>query len=325
MFRSWRKTRADDGRGRRQRALDARASISLMGFSYNVLASMLVPLIVVLAIADDVHIMQHWDEERRHGDGGDGVQGDRRAPRGAAARRQRHHRARHAVAGHEQRRGGAVVRRRRGGRDHGRLRDLAGVRADAAEPDEAGDRRGAARALPACAPMRRVARVLDARIRARVLAVCAGARRWWLSLGILRLRVDTNHINFFSANHPLGQSAAVIDTKLAGIYSFQILLEGPPDSLKTPDALQRMDRLAERAAASCRTSRKVTSVADYVKRVQQGAERRPAGRRTSSRPTPTPSRRSCSSSRSAARGGTSSSAWWPATTRARRSPSSSSR
>src|SRR4030095_16063582 len=38
----------------------------LMGYSYNVLASMLVPLIVVLAIADDVHIMQHWDEVRRH-------------------------------------------------------------------------------------------------------------------------------------------------------------------------------------------------------------------------------------------------------------------
>ena len=41
---------------------------SLLGFSFNVLASMIVPLIVVLAIADDVHIMQHWDEERRHGD-----------------------------------------------------------------------------------------------------------------------------------------------------------------------------------------------------------------------------------------------------------------
>ena len=41
---------------------------SLMGFTYNVLSSMLVPLIVVLAIADDVHIMQHWDEERRRGD-----------------------------------------------------------------------------------------------------------------------------------------------------------------------------------------------------------------------------------------------------------------
>src|SRR5688572_4411864 len=41
---------------------------SLLGFSYNVLASMIVPLIVILAIADDVHIMQHWDEERRRGD-----------------------------------------------------------------------------------------------------------------------------------------------------------------------------------------------------------------------------------------------------------------
>ena len=39
---------------------------SLLGYTYNVLASMIVPLIVVLAIADDVHIMQHWDEERRH-------------------------------------------------------------------------------------------------------------------------------------------------------------------------------------------------------------------------------------------------------------------
>ena len=27
------------------------------------------------------------------------------------------------------------------------------------------------------------------------------------ALGILRLRVDTNHINFFAASHPLGQSA----------------------------------------------------------------------------------------------------------------------
>ena len=33
---------------------------SLMGFNYNVLSSMLVPLVVVLAIADDVHIMQRW-------------------------------------------------------------------------------------------------------------------------------------------------------------------------------------------------------------------------------------------------------------------------
>ena len=47
---------------------------SLMGFSFNVLTSMLVPLIVVLAIADDVHIMQHWDDELREAErrGGEG-------------------------------------------------------------------------------------------------------------------------------------------------------------------------------------------------------------------------------------------------------------
>ena len=61
--------------------------------------------------------------------------------------------------------------------------------------------------------------------------------------GIRDLRVDTNHINFFSRDHPLGQSARVIDDELSGIYSFQILLEGPPESLGTPENLQRMDRL----------------------------------------------------------------------------------
>ncbi|MGE5815194.1 MAG: efflux RND transporter permease subunit, partial [Acidobacteriota bacterium] len=67
MFRSWRRT------------LLAMVAVlisvfwtlglyTLMGFTYNVLASMLVPLIIVLAIADDVHIMQHYEHERRHRD-----------------------------------------------------------------------------------------------------------------------------------------------------------------------------------------------------------------------------------------------------------------
>ena len=54
--------------------------------------------------------------------------------------------------------------------------------------------------------------------------------------GLAWLRVDTNHINFFRQGHPLSQSAAVIDRQLSGVYSFQLMLEGPPDSLNTPDA-----------------------------------------------------------------------------------------
>ena len=38
----------------------------LCGFTYNVLSSMIIPLVVVLAVADDVHILQHYGQERRH-------------------------------------------------------------------------------------------------------------------------------------------------------------------------------------------------------------------------------------------------------------------
>lgn len=37
----------------------------LMGFKYNVLASMLPPLILVLAVADDMHIVQHFTHQLR--------------------------------------------------------------------------------------------------------------------------------------------------------------------------------------------------------------------------------------------------------------------
>jgi predicted RND superfamily exporter protein len=46
------------------------------------------------------------------------------------------------------------------------------------------------------------------------------------------------------------------------------MLEGPPDSLKTPDALQRIDRL-EQSLREFPHVRKVTSVVDYVKRINK--------------------------------------------------------
>ncbi|HEY6508091.1 MAG TPA: MMPL family transporter, partial [Vicinamibacterales bacterium] len=88
------------------------------------------------------------------------------------------------------------------------------------------------------------------------------------ALGATRLRVDTNHINFFAQSHPLHQSAKVIDEKLSGVYSFNLLLEGAPDSMKSPDALRRMEDLRSRLERRPFV-RKVVSVADYVKRVNQ--------------------------------------------------------
>jgi predicted RND superfamily exporter protein len=238
---------------------------SLLGFSYNVLTSMIVPLIVVLAIADDVHIMQHWDEERRlH-------------PPEEAFKRTVAHLATPLF--------GASVTTALGmlslatssvvavksfgiGAAVGIMIDFAVslvlmptmlslVRAETHEtPNE--------RLL--FGPLRRVA-MFSTRHPGAVLIVTVGIGVA-AALGIVRLRVDTNHINFFSADHPLGASAAVIDGQLSGVYSFQIMLEGPPESLRTPDALQRIDRLQEQLRGFAHV-RKVTSVADYVKRINK--------------------------------------------------------
>jgi predicted RND superfamily exporter protein len=238
---------------------------SLMGFSYNVLSSMIVPLIVVLAIADDVHIMQHWDEERREADAATAFKrtvAHLFAPLlGASATTSL---GMLALATSEV----VAVRTFGIGSAVGIMVDfvislilmptlLSLVKPETAQaPHER-------YLLP---PLRRVAR-LSTRHPKRVF-VASVAVGLVAALGILRLRVDTNHINFFSSSHPISESAAVIDKELAGVYSFQIMLEGPPESLRTPDALQRLDRLSE-DLRRFPSVRKVTSVADYVKRINK--------------------------------------------------------
>jgi predicted RND superfamily exporter protein len=238
-----------------------------MGFSYNVLSSMLVPLVVVLAIADDVHIMQRWDEARKSGSietaFKDTVSHLLTPLFGASATT--------ALGMLSLATSNVMAVRSFGiGSAVGIMVDfvisivlvptlLTFVKAPAvavAPPHE--------RYL--IEPLRRVARLSCAR-PARVLTVAlivAGIAAG----GILRLRVDTNHINFFASSHPLGESARVIDQELSGVYSFQLMLEGPPDSLNTPDALMRLDRLQAQLREFPHV-RKVTSVADYVKRINK--------------------------------------------------------
>jgi predicted RND superfamily exporter protein len=238
---------------------------SLMGFTYNVLSSMILPLIVVLAIADDVHMMQHWDEERRHGDNEHAFKATVAhlvAPLlGASATTalgMLSLATSHVVAVRAFGVGSAV----------GIMIDFAislvlvptlltWVRPETAEaPHE--------RYL--IEPLQRIAR-FSCEYPGRVVAVSLFIG-FIAAIGILRLRVDTNHINFFRATHPISRSASVIDKELSGVYSFQIMLEGPPDSLKTPDALQRIDRL-EHSLRQFPHVRKVTSVVDYVKRINK--------------------------------------------------------
>ena len=239
---------------------------SAAGFTFNVLTSMLTPLVIVLAIADDVHIVQHFDHELRAG-------GDKAAAfkssvahlftplLGASGT---------TALGMLSLATSDVVAVRTFG-----IGAAIGIMVDFAislvfvptlltlvRPDR--DAPPQERWLSA--PLQAVGRFAFSN-PALVVSIVLGASVA-AGLGITRLKVDTNHINFFPASHPLSRSAAVVDRELSGIYSFNILIEGPPDSLGVPDTLARMDRLSS-DLSRLPFVRKTTSVADYVKRVNQ--------------------------------------------------------
>lgn len=236
------------------------------GFSFNVLTSMLTPLIVVLAIADDVHIVQHFDHELR-------VTGSKEHAFRSSVR----HLFGPLLAASGTTALGMLslvtsdvvaVRTFGIGAGVGIMVDFAlslafvpalltFVRPDPLPPPQESWFTGPMRRTGAFSYMhpRFVLAVMT------IVVIVTG-------VGVTRLRVDTNHINFFADTHPLTRSAAVIDRQLGGIYSFNILLEGAQESMRTPDTLSRVDRLS-RGLEALPNVRKVVSVADYVKRVHQ--------------------------------------------------------
>lgn len=239
---------------------------TLLGFKYNVLASMIPPLIIVLAIADDVHIVQHFIHELR--ESGNHRQAFMSSVQhlalplfGASAT---------TALGLLSLATSNVLSVRTFG-----IGSAVGVMVDFAmslvflptlltlvPPDTAPPPQE--RWL--MKPLRRVAHfsmsharlVLGGLLLASVVAMT----------GIWKLRVDTNHINFFGPSHPLHQSAEVIDRQLSGVYSFSIMLDGPPDSMKAPETMQRMETLRSHIE-KLPFVRKVVSPADYVKRVNR--------------------------------------------------------
>ena len=273
-----------------------------MGFEYNVLASMLPPLVIILAIADDVHIVQHFNHELR--ETGSKEIAFKSSVRhlftpllGASAT---------TALGLASLATSNVVAVRSFGIGAG-----VGVMVDfimslvlvpsllmLLKPESG----TAPQERYLIGPMQAVAR-FSMNYARTVLAVTFGILAIGM-VGLIWLHVDTNHINFFPADHPLHRSADVIDRKLSGIYSFNVLLEGPPDSMKTPDTLRRMEQLRQRLQ-QLPYVRKVTSLADYVKRVNRelggGAETaavlpaapRRSPRNCSSSSSPTTGARSC--------------------------------
>jgi predicted RND superfamily exporter protein len=238
----------------------------LMGFTYNILASMMPPLVMILAIADDVHIVQHFTEDLRATGSKEhafksSVQHLFAPLLGASAT---------TALGLASLATSHVVAVRAFG-----IGAAVGVMVDfvmslVLVPTLLTFITPSAAVAPQeryfLGPMQRVARF--SMRNARQVVIATGVLMAVGLLGLRWLHVDTNHINFFAEDHPLHQSATVIDQELSGIYSFNILLEGPPDSMKSPDALRRMEELRVRLQ-KLPFVKKVVSVADYVKRVNR--------------------------------------------------------
>ena len=239
---------------------------SMMGFTYNILASMLPPLVIILAIADDVHIVQHFNHELRETGSKEhafksSVQHLFVPLLGASGT---------TALGLLSLSTSDVVAVRSFG-----IGAATGVMVDFVmslvlvptllmflRPETA----MAPQERYLVGPMQRVAR-LSIRHARRVIAVAVVIVAV-SGVGLAWLHVDTNHINFFAKDHPLHESADVIDRDLSGIYNFSILFEGEPDSMKSPDTLRRMEELRSRVER-LPVVRKVVSVADYVKRVNR--------------------------------------------------------
>lgn len=264
MFRSWRKTVLTFA-AILVSLLWTLGLYDLFGFSYNVLSSMIVPLVVVLAIADDVHILQHYGHLRRHTSHEQAfvhTVSHLLAPLFGAS-------ATTALGMLSLATSQVVAVREFGmGSAIGVMVDffisivfvptmLVWVKAETADVPQESWFLG---------PLRRVS-MFSIRHAKTVMAV-AGVVVAVAGLGMSRLKVDTNHINFFSTRHELYKSAEVIDNQLSGIYTFQVFLEGPPESMQQPDVLQRMDRLSRQLQA-LPFVKKSTSLADYVKRVHR--------------------------------------------------------
>jgi predicted RND superfamily exporter protein len=237
-----------------------------MGFKYSVLASMLPPLVLILAVADDVHIVQHFNHELRETGSKEhafrssiehllapllGASGTTALGLASLA-------TTNVVAVREFGIGSAV----------GVMVDL--VLSLVLVPTLLTLLKPEAGAAPQerylVGPMRAVAR-FSIRHATPVLITTLGLMAAG-GIGMIWLRVDTNHINFFAKDHPLHRSADLLDRELSGIYSFNVLLEGEPDAMKSPEVMRRIEELGVRLERLPYV-RKVVSLADYVKRVNR--------------------------------------------------------
>ncbi len=83
-------------------------------------------------------------------------------------------------------------------------------------------------------------------------------------LGMSRVRIETNELEWFPQDSAMYRNAKTLDRELTGIGTLEILIEGESDLMMQPGILSRMDALALDIEAMPEV-KKVISLAGYVK------------------------------------------------------------
>ena len=242
------------------------ALFGLLGFSYNILSTMIVPLIAILAIADDMHLLQRFDLiAKRSGD-----------PRTAFQTTVSQQLVPILGASLTTSLGMASLATSR----VAAVREFGIVAALGVMIDFLISFSLLPLALTLVPPRGKSAPAGEwlGRLLARFSRLMAG--RWQTVLvltgvvlvaaiaGILRLRASTNHIEFFHEENPLHRSALLIDEKLAGIYSFEVILEGEAETFKDPALLRLLENFCLQVERMPYIKRAV-SFLDSLKKVHQ--------------------------------------------------------
>lgn len=102
---------------------------------------------------------------------------------------------------------------------------------------------------------------------ARWIAIGAVAALAVGVIGLTRLQVNDNPVNWFKENHPIRVADRFMNKAFGGTYMAYLVAEGEePDAMKRPEVLSYLDRLQRHLEAGPFVG-KTTSLADIVKRV----------------------------------------------------------
>jgi len=86
--------------------------------------------------------------------------------------------------------------------------------------------------------------------------------------GITRITVETDMLKFFKETHPLRQAYDFVEKRIGGYNPLEVVIEGEPDMLKSPDVLQKIDAFTREATKISMVARAL-SITDYLKAENQ--------------------------------------------------------